>query len=88
MLRLYAQMSQVYLGRIEKSASTEDLLNHLHTLKSAASGIGAWSVRDLARRAEDGLHAGNPVDPEHIQDLAAAVSECQVFIAALVSASE
>ena len=87
-LRLYAQMSAVYLGRIEDSTSIPLLLEHLHTLKSAAAGIGAWAVRDLTKRAEDGLRAGNPVNPEHIQDIAAAVAECQVFIAELVSAEE
>ncbi len=87
-LRLYAQMSAVYLGRIEESTSTPLLLEHLHTLKSAAAGIGAWGVRDLAKRAEDALRSGAPVNPEHIQDIAAAVADCQAFIAELVSADE
>ncbi|MDB5540390.1 MAG: Hpt protein [Devosia sp.] len=87
-LRLYSQMSQVYLGRIEDSTSIPKLLESLHTLKSAASGIGAWGVRDLAKRAEDHLRAGNPVNPEFIQDIAVAVGECQEFIAGLVSAGE
>lgn len=87
-LRLYAQMSGVYLGRIEDSTSVPLLLEHLHTLKSAAAGIGAWGVRDLTKRAEDDLRAGNPVNPELIQDIALAVADCQVFIADLVSAEE
>jgi hypothetical protein len=87
-LRLYAQMSGIYLGRIEESTSIPLLLEHLHTLKSAAAGIGAWGVRDLARRAEDALRTGAPVNPEHIQDIAAAVADCQAFIAELVSADE
>lgn len=87
-LRLYAEMSSVYLGRIEDSTSIPLLLEHLHTLKSAAAGIGAWGVRDLTKRAEDDLRAGNPVNPEHIQDIATAVAECQDFIAELVSAEE
>jgi len=87
-LRLYAEMSSVYLGRIEDSTSIPLLLEHLHTLKSAAAGIGAWGVRDLTKRAEDALRAGNPVNPEHIQDIAAAVADCQAFIAELVGAEE
>lgn len=87
-LRLYAQMSSVYLSRIEESTSIPLLLEHLHTLKSAAAGIGAWGVRDLASRAEDALRAGAPVNPEHIQDIAAAVADCQRFITELVSAEE
>lgn len=83
-LRLYAQMSAVYLERIEASTTVPVLLEHLHTLKCAASGIGAWGVRDLTRRAEDELRAGAPVNPERIADIAMAVEECGAFIAALV----
>jgi HPt (histidine-containing phosphotransfer) domain-containing protein len=79
-LRLYARMSQVYLGRIEDSTSVTALLEHLHTLKSAAAGIGAWGVRDLAKRAEDELRTGEPVNPERIEDIAIAVNECVAFI--------
>lgn len=87
-LRLYAQMSGVYLTRIEESTSIPLLLEHLHTLKSAAAGIGGWGVRDLARRAEDALRAGGSVNPEHIQDIAAAVADCQAFITELLNADE
>jgi len=83
-LRLYASMSEVYLGRIEASTTIAALLEHLHTLKSAASGIGAWGVRDLARLAEDELRAGQPVNPERIEDIAMAVAECTAYIATLL----
>jgi HPt (histidine-containing phosphotransfer) domain-containing protein len=79
-LRLYATMSQVYMGRIEDSTSVPMLLEHLHTLKSAAAGIGAWGVRDLAKRTEDELRSGQPVNPERIEDIAIAVAECVAFI--------
>jgi HPt (histidine-containing phosphotransfer) domain-containing protein len=79
-LRLYARMSQVYLGRLEGSTSVQMLLEHLHTLKSAAAGIGAWGVRDLAKQAEDELRSGQPVNPERIEDIALAVAECISFI--------
>ena len=85
-LRLYARMSRVYLGRIEDSTSIPMLLEHLHTLKSAAAGIGAWGVRDLARRAEDELRSGQPVNPERIEDIALAVAECVAFIEDIVEA--
>jgi HPt (histidine-containing phosphotransfer) domain-containing protein len=87
-LRLYARMSQVYLGRIEDSTSVTMLLEHLHTLKSAAAGIGAWAVRDLARQAEDELRSGQPPNPERVEDIAMAVTECVTFIDAFVMASE
>lgn len=83
-LRLYAQMSAIYLARIEASTTVPVLLEHLHTLKSAASGIGAWGVRDLTRRAEDELRAGAPVNPERIADIAMAVEECCTHISELV----
>ena len=83
-LRLYARMSQVYLDRIEASTSIPMLLEHLHTLKSAAAGIGAWGVRDLARHIEDELRTGQPVNPERIDDIAMAVAECVSFIDGLM----
>lgn len=87
-LRLYARMSQVYLNRIEDSTSVTMLVEHLHTLKSAAAGIGAWAVRDLARQAEDELRCGQPPNPERVEDIAMAVAECVAFIDAFVMASE
>jgi HPt (histidine-containing phosphotransfer) domain-containing protein len=87
-LRLYARMSQVYLGRIEDSTSIAMLVEHLHTLKSAAAGIGAWGVRDLAKRAEDELRSGHPANPERIEDIAIAVAECIAFIDGMVIEDE
>ncbi len=87
-LRLYARMSQVYLGRLEDSTSVTMLLEHLHTLKSAAAGIGAWAVRDLAKHAEDELRSGQLPNPERVEDIAMAVTECVSFIDAYVMASE
>lgn len=87
-LRIYSDMSLSYLGRIEASTSVQSLLEHLHTLKSAASGIGAWNVRDLTRLVEDDLINGKPVSPEQIRQIAAAVADCRHFIAELISADE
>jgi HPt (histidine-containing phosphotransfer) domain-containing protein len=82
-LRLYDEMSKVYFARIEHSTNTEELARHLHTLKSAASGIGAWAVRDLTRIAEEELRRGR-VDPERIDDIEMAVNACSAFIASVV----
>lgn len=87
-LRLYSQMSGVYLARIEDSVTTEDLVRNLHTLKSAAAGIGAWQVRDLAKHAEDALREGQMVKPEHIAAIASAVDDCRHYIAGLVGSDE
>lgn len=87
-LRLYADMSQIYFARIEQSTSSADLAGHLHTLKSAAAGVGAWTVRDLARIAEDELRQGAPVNPERIEDIDMAVQEAGAFIASVLAESE
>ena len=84
-LRLYARMSQVYLSRLEGSTTVPMLIEHLHTMKSAAAGIGAWGVRDLAKQAEDELRSGHPVNPEWIEDIAIAVAECISFIDGMVA---
>lgn len=84
-LRLYARMSQVYLSRLEGSTTVPMLIEHLHTMKSAAAGIGAWGVRDLAKQAEDELRSGHPVNPEWIEDIAIAVAECISFIDDMVA---
>jgi len=83
-LRLYASMSRVYMGRIESSSSAPALIEHLHTLKSAAAGIGAWRIRDLAEQAEDELRSGAAIDPGRIGGIAAAVDECVSFIAVML----
>jgi HPt (histidine-containing phosphotransfer) domain-containing protein len=82
-LRLYRDMAAIYFSRIEQSANATELAEHLHTLKSAAAGIGAWTVRDLTRAAEDDLRGGK-VDPERIDDIEMAVNECAAFITDLL----
>ena len=86
-LRLFDEMSRAYYTRIEKSTTAEDLLTHLHTLKGAAAGIGAFGLADLARAAEVDLRAGEPVNSERIDDLNVAVEEISAFIAQRVRAA-
>jgi HPt (histidine-containing phosphotransfer) domain-containing protein len=79
-LRLFDEMSHVYYGRLETSTNVPDLLRNLHTLKGAASGIGAFGLAELARVAETELREGSPVNPERIDDLHVAVEELSAFI--------
>lgn len=79
-LRLFDQMSRVYFGRLESSTTEADVLRHLHTLKGAASGVGAWGIADLAKAAETQIREGGAVNPEQIDDLDIAVQECSAFI--------
>jgi HPt (histidine-containing phosphotransfer) domain-containing protein len=78
-LRLFDQMARVYFGRLEASTTEADMLRHLHTLKGAASGVGAWGIAELAKTAEDEVRNG-VVNPERIDDLDIAVQEVSVFI--------
>ena len=81
-LRMFDQMSKAYFSRIEQSTSIDELLRHLHTLKGAAAGIGAVSIAELAGAAEAELKAGQPVNPERIDDIEMAVVECSTWIEA------
>ena len=86
-LRLFDDMSRTYYGRVEASTTVQDLLTHLHTLKGAASGIGAFGLAEIARAAEIELREGGPVSPERIDDLGIAVSEVSAFIAKRLEAA-
>jgi HPt (histidine-containing phosphotransfer) domain-containing protein len=84
-LRLFDQMSRVYFDRLEASTTVPDLMRHLHTLKGAAAGIGAWGIADLAKTAEEELRDGKPVNPERIDDLDMAVHEVSAFIGEILA---
>lgn len=84
-LRLFDQMVQVYLERLQTSTNVEQLLRHLHTLKGAAAGVGAVRIAELARAAEADPRAGLPVDPQRIDDIGMAVEECSAFIGELLA---
>lgn len=79
-LRLFDKMARVYFGRLETSTTEADVLQHLHTLKGAASGVGAWALADLAKAAEDEIRNGGSVNPERIGDIDIAVQEVSAFI--------
>jgi HPt (histidine-containing phosphotransfer) domain-containing protein len=78
-------MARVYFGRLEASTTEADVLRHLHTLKGAAGGVGAWTIADLAKAAEDEIREGKPVNPEHIDDLDIAVQEVSAFIGEILA---
>jgi len=84
-LRMFDDTIRVYFSRLETSTTRDELLRHLHTIRGAASGIGANTIALLARRAEADLRDGLPADPERIDDLEMAVTECSVFIEDLLA---
>lgn len=80
-LRLFDEMSRTYYARLETSTSVPQLLEHLHTLRGAAAGVGAFALAELAKTAETELRAGEQVNPERIDDIGIAVHEVSAFIA-------
>jgi HPt (histidine-containing phosphotransfer) domain-containing protein len=84
-LRLFDTTVQTYFGRLELAANYDDLALNLHSIKGAASGVGAWTIADLAKGCETELQAGRPLTTERIADLGIAVEEVRSFIARMLS---
>ncbi len=83
-LRLYDTTIVTYFGRLQLATIFDDLAINLHSLKGASSGVGAWGIADLAKRAEDELRGGRPISPERIGDIGIAIEEVRVFIAKIL----
>ncbi|QDZ10824.1 Hpt domain-containing protein [Devosia ginsengisoli] len=84
-LRLFDTTVKTYFDRLELAASYDDLAINLHSIKGAASGVGAWTIADLAKAAEMEMQAGRPLTPERIADLGMAIEEVRSFIARMLS---
>lgn len=84
-LRLFDTTVKTYFGRLELAASYDDLALNLHSIKGAASGVGAWTIADLAKSAEIEMQAGRPLTAERIADLGMAIEEVRAFIARMLS---
>lgn len=83
-LRLFDTSVRTYFGRLELSVTYDELCSNLHLIKSAAIGVGAWDVADLAEVAETEIKSGQPVNPERIADIGIVVEEVRCFIAAML----
>ncbi|KKC32918.1 Hpt domain-containing protein [Devosia psychrophila] len=84
-LRLFDTTVKTYFDRLELAANYDDLALNLHSIKGAASGVGAWTIADLAKGCEAELQAGRPLTTERIADLGIAVEEVRSFIARMLS---
>jgi HPt (histidine-containing phosphotransfer) domain-containing protein len=84
-LRLFDTTAKTYFSRLQQSSAFDELAMNLHSLKGAASGVGAWAIADLAKAAETELKAGRPLNPERIADIGIAVEEVSTFITELLS---
>ena len=84
-LRLFDTTVKTYFGRLEMAASYDDLAINLHSIKGAASGVGAWTIANLAKGCEVEMQAGRPLTSERIADLGIAIEEVRGFIARMLS---
>lgn len=84
-LRLFDTSVQTYFTRLQMAASFDDLALNLHSIKGASSGVGAWTIADLAKACEVELQAGRPLTAERIADLGIAVEEVRSFITRMLS---
>jgi HPt (histidine-containing phosphotransfer) domain-containing protein len=84
-LRLFDTTVKTYFGRLQLATTFDDIAMNLHSLKGAASGVGAWTIADLAKAAETEIKAGRPLTSEHIADMGMAVEEVSAFIAEMLS---
>ena len=84
-LRLFDTTVKTYLGRLQLAASYDDLALNLHSIKGAASGVGAWTIADLAKGCEAEMQAGRPLTTERLADLGMAIEEVRSFITRLLS---
>lgn len=84
-LRLFDTTIATYFGRLLGSVSPDMVTLNLHTIKGAASGVGAWIVADLAKACEVELQEGRPLTPERLADLGIAVEEVRSAIARMIA---
>jgi hypothetical protein len=87
-LRMYDEIVAVHFARLGMSAVKSDLLHHLHTIKAASAGIGAFTLAEHAHVMEREIAAGGAKDPERMADIEMAVSEVREFIAGQIELDE
>jgi HPt (histidine-containing phosphotransfer) domain-containing protein len=87
-LRMFDEIIAVHFERLRLAVQTSDLLHHLHTLKAASAGVGAWALAEHAHVMEREIAAGAPKDSERIADIEMAVAEVREFIASQIALDE
>ncbi|NGP17986.1 Hpt domain-containing protein [Devosia aurantiaca] len=84
-LRLFETTLKTYYERLTIATAFDDLAINLHSIKGAASGVGAWSVAEQAKAMEAEMCDGRPVKAERIADLGIAVEEVRDFISRMLA---
>lgn len=87
-LRMYDEIIDVHFARLGMAVEKSDLLHHLHTIKAASAGVGAFMLAEHAHVMEREIAADGPRDPERLADIAMAVSEVRAFIAEQIELDE
>lgn len=84
-LRLFDTTLATYFDRLQTAETVDALALNLHSIKGAASGVGAWTIAELAKALEAEVKADGAINAEHLHDLAMAIEETSVFIQDLLS---
>ncbi len=87
-LIMFDEILTVNFARLETAGTLADLQTHLHTLRAASIGVGAWSLAEHVRVMQVELAAGGPVNPERVEDIRMAIEEVRAFIATRVPMDE
>ena len=80
-LRTFDEIVGAHYAHLEESTTVPELQHHLHIIKGAAAGVGAWSLAEHAHVMETELKNGEPVNPERVSDIHMAVEEVRAFVA-------
>ena len=87
-LRMFDATLASYCARLRLATTFDELALNLHSIKGAASGVGAWAVADTAKALETEISHGRPLAPERLADLDMAVEEVRSCIARMLAADE
>ena len=83
-LRLFDTTIKTYFARLQWAEDAAGIRLALHTLKGASSGVGAWTIADLAHAAEQELGDADEIGAERLADLAMAIEEVVTFVAEIL----
>lgn len=83
-LRLFDTTIATYYARLRAAATPEQIAMNLHAIKGAASGVGAWTIADMAVALEADIRGGQPMVAECVDDLGLAVEDVRGYIARLL----
>lgn len=83
-LRLFDTTIATYYTRLRAATTPEQIAMNLHAIKGAASGVGAWTIADMAAALEADFRGGQAMVAERVDDLGLAVEDVRGYIARLL----